>query len=269
MGNVLRPMTAILLSLALVGAATAQGKLQEVKPPKGSAPVGTIAPQGPGKVTATPNLRPPKPARIRIGPAERTNDVSGEARAEFNQAEARGGVAAMVNRFYLKEKSDNPCEFNINQTSWAYDPAQGSGTVYRFLDQPEQPLHWAMWGGCDRDRDAVGAGPGGKIEIVPADGDYITDLRVCTNSSNNDRGRLVKGFEVKTARIRPNGTLKASRSYKDEQPNCSQWKRWSNCPSGALASSIIIHYAFGIENGMKSIVGLELECMAVEKTTDY
>lgn len=219
--------------------------------------------------TQSQSLQSAKPARLRIGPPARTNDVSGETRAEFNQAEARGGVSALVERFYLKEKSDNPCEFNIYQTSWAYNPAQGSATIYRFLDQPEQPLYWAMWGGCDRNRDAVGAGPGGKIEIIPTSGDYITDLRVCTNGRNNDRGRLVKGFEVKTARIRPNGKLKASRRYKDEQPNCSQWKSWSSCPSGALASSIIIHYGVGIETSMKSIVGLELECMAVEKTTDY
>lgn len=261
---------AVIISAIALFASPAVAQKVDDRPNK----VTTVKPGNTGTtVSRDTGLKPfeaPKPKRLRVGPVERTNQVSGEARADFNQARARGSVVALLNRFYMKEKSDNPCELNVYQTSWAHDETTGSATVYRFMDQPELPLYWAMWAGCNRDDDEPGyAGAGGKTEIILDEGDYITDLRICTNNRNNDRGRLVKGIEVKTARIKSNGRLQASKSYSDGQPNCKQWKNWSSCPNRALASSIIIHYGFGIEGGMRSIVGLELECMEVRYTDDY
>lgn len=258
---------AIIATVALLATPALAQSFQKKEPPS---PTGQIAPGTVTQQRVSPlQLSQPKPKRLRIGPAERTNQVSGESRADFNQARARGGVAALVRGLYVNEKSDNPCEFNINQTSYQYDPTQGSGTVYRFMDMPEQPLNWAMWGGCDRNRDGVGAGPGGISEINLADGDYITGLRVCTNNRNNDRGRLVKGVEVRTATIGPKGRVKKSRNYSDGQPNCKSWKNWSSCPAKSVASDVIIHWSVGIQNGQKSIVGLELECMDVRYTSEY
>jgi hypothetical protein len=91
---------------------------------------------------------------------------------------------------------------------------------------------------------------------------YIAGVSVCMN---ND-GTGVKGIQVRGRVPGAGGQLTdTSNEPQQDYPNCSDWRRWVNCPEGELASGLILQFEKGQQP--KSLTGLRLLCSAVAVQT--
>jgi hypothetical protein len=101
----------------------------------------------------------------------------------------------------------------------------------------------------------------GKSATLPEADTAIGRLQVC-QSSFSDR---IKGLIIYGDRINPDGTTTYRPAMaKEEGANCGTWKQDVLCPTGTLATGIVVHFKEGGEGGIAGTssvaTGLQLVC---------
>ncbi len=92
----------------------------------------------------------------------------------------------------------------------------------------------------------------------------IRGLRVCNNRRANMR---LKGIQIFTARIDEQGRrVDLNESDTEERPNCAVWDEPVHCPSGTLATGVVVH-ANEASGSAEQIVGLQLICRELSTAT--
>jgi hypothetical protein len=80
----------------------------------------------------------------------------------------------------------------------------------------------------------------------------VTGVRICQRRQN-DR---LKGVEFRAAAPTASG-LSSAAGARFERTNCNEWQRWVDCPSGQVATGLVVHRDGG------QIEGLGLQCRAL------
>jgi len=203
-----------------------------------------------------------KPKRLRLGPSEPARRVSGIVWNEDSlKVELR---PTALQRFYIRERADRPCELNVFNTAYQHDPNVNTGTTSTYLDMPVASQQWHGFMGCDRNKNR--GGTGGSLEFELASNEYVRKLRVCTNGDDKQRGDLIKGIQLETTRVDDKGKFRTKRTVTEKQPNCKEWKQWSSCPNRSVAGDVTTYYRVST---VKEFVGMRLSCRKVEYTTQY
>jgi hypothetical protein len=101
---------------------------------------------------------------------------------------------------------------------------------------------------------------GSLIKTVSFDGNprhFVRGIAACTNSQSNHR---LKGVRIYAAKVWATQEQVDGLSVSDQEdrPNCSQWHTAAYCPTGHIASAIVVHHSD------QEITGLALRCRPVE-----
>ena len=186
-----------------------------------------------------------------------TEAISGYAGTAYQIGKADGGRA--VYGLWSVERSDNPC-YIASMTEDINNAGDDSGG--------KKDL-------CGNNATSTEI----KAEFSDAkfaDHTFVRALRVCMN----DRNTRVKGFQVRGRKIDSNGNLiDLAADYpdgnssglsalvdqnapSDQRNNCNgNWKRWSKCPDGTIATALEAHFEAG--STPRSLTGIALKCRTV------
>ena len=184
-----------------------------------------------------------------------TERISGYAGTTYQIGKADGERA--VYGLFSAERSDNPC-YLASMTENVNDSRDDSGGI----------------------RDLCGNRATSSTITAQfsdsqfADHTFVRSLRVCMNNKNT----RVKGFQIRGRKVESDGrlvdldtdypqgagglnALVDQNAPSDQRNNCSKWKRWSNCPSGTIATALEAHFEAG--STPRSLTGIALKCRGV------